>query len=330
MPATSPSRLRRLTAAALALAACGAFAQPAANEPYPSRPITLVVPFAPGGFTDVVARVVAQGLGKSLGQTVIIENKPGAGSTLGATDVAKAAPDGYRLLMISTTHVIGDALYKKLPYDSLKSFAPVAKIAEAPYVLVVSSKTSAKNVAELIADAKARPGKLDYASSGNGSSQHLMAALFAAQAGINVNHVPYKGSGQAATDLAGAVVDFGFMGTPVAIQQSQAGRLRALAVTSVKRSPQLPNVPTLDESGIKGYDASVWLGLLAPAGTPAAIIQKLATETAKVMAQPETKAALVTAGVEPSVLGVADFGKLLESDRQKWAKVVKSTGATVD
>ncbi|CAN5124734.1 tripartite tricarboxylate transporter substrate binding protein [soil metagenome] len=322
------SAARTAVCAVLALASFGAASE--TPEAYPTHSITLIVPFAPGGFTDIVSRVVADGLGKSLGQAIIVENRPGAGSTLGADIVAKSTPDGYRILMVSTTHVIGDALYKKLPYDSLKSFTPIAKIAEAPYVLVVSSKVKAKNVAELVAEAKASPGKLDYASSGNGSSQHLMAALFATNADIKVNHVPYKGSGQAATDLAGAMVDFGFMGTPVAIQQSQTGRLRAFAVTSRERSPQLPNVPTLDESGIKGYDASVWLGLLAPAGTPPAIIQKLSSEAAKVMNSPETRAALVQAGVEPSVLNSADFGHLLEAEKVKWAAVVKTTGATVD
>lgn len=248
--------------AALALGSTAALAQG-----YPNRPVRLIVPFAPGGFTDVVARVIATGLGASLGQALVIENRPGAGSTLGADIVAKSPPDGYKLLMISTTHVISESLYKKLPYDSLKSFTPVAKIAEAPYVLVVNSKVPANDVAGLVALAKADPGKVNYASSGNGSSQHLMAALFASMTGIQVSHVPYRGSGQAANDLAAGVVSFGFMGTPVAIQQTQAGRTRALAVTSAKRSPQLPNVPSLAEAGLAGYDASVWLGLLAPAGS---------------------------------------------------------------
>ncbi|RZL41152.1 MAG: tripartite tricarboxylate transporter substrate binding protein [Variovorax sp.] len=297
---------------------------------YPTRAITLVVPFAAGGFTDVVARVIAQGMGRNLGQAVVIENRPGAGSTLGADMVAKASPDGYRLLMVSTTHVISDALYKSLPYDPIKGFTPIAKIAEAPYVLLVNAQVPARSVAELVALARAQPGKLDYASSGNGSSQHMMAALFASMAGVQVNHVPYRGSGQAATDLAAGTVQFGFMGTPVAIQQSQAGRTRPLAVTSAKRSSQLPQVPTLDESGLAGYDASVWLGLLAPAGTPPAIVRRLQDEAARVMQAPETHDVLVAAGVEASVLGSADFARLMEADRTKWAKVVKDVGAKVD
>ena len=304
-------------------------AQPSVDS-YPTRAITLVVPFAAGGFTDVVARVIAQGMGRNMGQAVVIENRPGAGSTLGADMVSKAAPDGYRLLMVSTTHVISDALYKNLPYDPIRGFTPIAKIAEAPYVLLVNAQVPARSVAELVALAKAQPGKLDYASSGNGSSQHMMAALFASMAGVQVNHVPYRGSGQAATDLAAGTVQFGFMGTPVAIQQSQAGRTRPLAVTSARRSSQLPQVPTLDESGLAGYDASVWLGLLAPAGTPPAIVKRLQEESARVMQAPETRDVLTAAGVDPSVLGSADFASLMEADRAKWAKVVKDVGAKVD
>lgn len=325
-----PRRAALASLCALAGLLPGLAAAQAHAESYPSRTITLVVPFAAGGFTDVVARVLAQGLGRNLGQAVVIENRPGAGSTLGADMVAKAAPDGYRLLMVSTTHVISDALYKNIPYDPIKGSAPIAKIAEAPYVLVVNAQVPATNVAELVALAKAQPGKLDYASSGNGSSQHMMAALFATMAGVRVNHVPYRGSGQAATDLAAGTVQFGFMGTPVAIQQSQAGRTRPLAVTSVGRSPQLPQVPTLDESGLAGYDASVWLGLLAPAGTPSAIVKRLQDESIRVMQASETRDALVNAGVEPSVQGSADFARLMDADRVKWAKLVRDIGAKVD
>ncbi len=322
--------LRFLAATVVGSAAMLCCASAAAQDVYPSRSITLVVPFAAGGFTDVVARVLTQGLAKALGQSVVIDNRPGAGSTLGTDLVAKSAPDGYRLLMVSTTHVISDALYKNLPYDPIRSFTPVAKIAEAPYVLVVNAQVPAKNVAELVALGKSEPGKLDYASSGNGSAQHMMAALFNTEAGIVANHVPYRGSGQAATDLAGGIVQYGFMGTPVAIQQSQAGRLRALAVTSAKRSAQLPDVPTLDEAGVRGYDASVWLGLLAPAGTPQAIVDRLHTEVSKIVNAPETRGALAAAGVDPSVLGSADFTRLMLSEQAKWAKVVKDTDARVE
>ena len=310
-----------------------AFAGPTAGSAqhvYPTHSITLVVPFSAGGFTDVVARIVSQGLGKALGQSVVVENRPGAGATLGADLVAKSPPDGYRLLMIATTNVISGALYKNLPYDPVKSFEPIVKMVEAPYVLLVNAQVPVASVAELIALAKSQPGRLDFASSGNGSSQHMMAALFNSQAGIDANHVPYRGSGQAATDLAAGVVQYGFMGTPVAIQQAKAGRLRPLAVTSSKRSDQLPNVPTLAESGIPGYDASVWIGLVAPAGTPSSIIERLQTETAKVIGAPEVRESLAAAGVDPSVLGSAAFGELMESDRAKWAKVAKDTDAKVE
>ncbi len=301
-----------------------------AQDAYPSHSVTLVVPFSAGGFTDVVARIVSQGLGKALGQPVVVENRPGAGGTLGADQVAKAPPDGYRLLMITTTNVISGSLYKNLPYDPIKSFEPILKMVEAPYVLAVNAQLPVTSVGELIALAKSEPGKLDFASSGNGSSQHMMAALFNSAAGIQANHVPYRGSGQAATDLVGGVIQYGFMGTPIAIQQARAGRLRPLAVTSSKRSDQLPNVPTLAESGVPGYDASVWVGLVAPAGTPPAIIERLQAETAKVVSAPQVREALAAAGVDPSVLGSAEFGRLMASDQVKWAKVVEDTGAKVE
>lgn len=319
-----------MRAAALTAAALVGLPAVAAQDVYPSHSITLVVPFSAGGFTDVVARIVSQGLGKALGQSVVIENRPGAGATLGADLVAKSPPDGYRLLMIATTNVISGALYKNLPYDPVNSFEPIVKMVEAPYVLLVNTQVPATSVAELIALAKSQPGKLDFASSGNGSSQHMMAALFNSQAGIEANHVPYRGSGQAATDLVAGVIQYGFMGTPVAIQQTKSGRLRPLAVTSSKRSDQLPDVPTLAESGIPGYDASVWIGLVAPAGTSPAIIERLQIETAKVINAPEIRGSLAAAGVDPSVLGSEAFGALMESDRAKWAKVAKDTGAKVE
>ncbi|MEO5845674.1 MAG: tripartite tricarboxylate transporter substrate binding protein [Caldimonas sp.] len=298
--------------------------------PYPSRPVTLIVPFSPGGFTDVVGRVIAEGLGKSLGQTLVIENKAGAGSTIGADFVAKAAPDGHTLLMISTTHVIAPAMYKSLPYDPYKSFVPVAKLVEGPYVMVVNAQVPARSVSEFIALAKSKPGTLDYSSSGNGSSQHLMAAMFSSMAGLKMNHIPYRGSGQSVADLAGGVVQMSFVGAPIAVAHSGAGRIRSLAVTSARRSAQLPDVPTLDESGVTGYDATIWLGLLAPAGTPAAIVNRLNAELVKVLNTPETKAAILATGVEVSLATPADFGRLMESEGRKWGKVVREVGAKID
>ncbi|MFZ4756587.1 MAG: Bug family tripartite tricarboxylate transporter substrate binding protein [Burkholderiaceae bacterium] len=322
---------RRLAqgAAALAITPAGVRAQGAASG-WPSRPLRLIIPFSPGGFTDVVARSLSQRLGASLGQPVVVENKPGAGSTIGADFVAKAAPDGYTLLMVSTTHVIGPALYKKLPYDAIRSFTPIARIVDAPYVLLVHPSLPAKNVAELIALAKAKPGEIDYASSGNGSAQHLVGALFASMAGVQMRHIPYRGSAQATQDLLGGFVKTGFMGTPVATQHASAGRLRALAVTSRQRSPQLPDVPTLNESGVPGYDATIWLGLLAPAGTPPEIVAKLGDEVAKVLNGAEARKAVAEAGVEVGVSTAAEFDKLLRVELERWEKVVKDTGATVD
>ncbi|MDQ2779360.1 MAG: tripartite tricarboxylate transporter substrate binding protein [Pseudomonadota bacterium] len=312
---------------ALAVLAPAANAQTAA---YPAKPITLVVPFSPGGFTDVVARVIADGLAKSLGQAVLIDNRPGAGSTLGADFVAKAAPDGYTLLMISTTHVISPAMYAKLPYDATKSFTPVGKLVEGPYVMVVNGKLPAKTVKEFIALAKAKPGTLDYSSSGNGSSQHLMAAMFGSMAGIKINHIPYRGSGQSVTDLAGGVVQMSFVGAPIAVQHAGGGRIRPMAVTTLKRSAQLPDVPTLDEAGVPGYDATIWLGLVAPAGTPPAIVNRLNAELGKVLNTPDTKAAIVATGVEVSLSTPAEFGKLMEAEGRKWGKVVHDVGAKVE
>lgn len=310
---------------ALGLTVC--FALPAAQAQgtaYPNRSIKIVVPFAPGGFTDVVARVLGQKLGQSMGQTFIIENKPGAGSTIGATEVAKAAPDGYTLLMISTTHTISPAIYKSLPYDPLKSFTPVTKLVDSAYVLLAHPKVPANNVKELIALAKSQPGKLHYASSGNGSSQHLMGGMFEAMAGVEMKHVPYRGSAGAANDLIAGVVETSFAGVPNALAQVPHGRLKALAVTTSKRVPQLPDVPTMQEAGVTGYDASVWLALLAPANTPRDVVSRLNAEIAKVMAQPDTHKALMDAGVEPSASTPEALQVYMAQEMERWGKVVRS------
>lgn len=319
-------------AVASALAGGTVNAQGSAEPPqnYPSHAVRIVVPFSPGGFTDVVARILSIKLGAALGQTIIIDNRPGAGSTIGADLAAKAPPDGYTLLMVSTTHVIGPFLYKSLPYDALKSFVPVGKMVEAPYVLVTNSNVPAKTVQELVTYTKSKPGEINYASSGNGSTQHLAGALFANMTNAPVNHVPYRGSGQATADLVGGQVQMGFVGIPIAIQQVTAGRLRALAVTTDTRSSQMPNVPTLNESGLPGYNASVWLGMLAPAGTPPEIVAKLNTEIGKVLAEPDTVKQLTASGVEASFSTPQDFGELLAREYTKWGKVTRDTGATIN
>lgn len=297
---------------------------------YPTAAVRLIVPFAPGGFTDVVARQLAERLGVALGQTVIVENRTGAGSTIGTDYVAKAPADGYTLALISTTHVISPWLYKKLPYDPFKSFEPITKLVDSPYVLVVNPNVPAKSVAELVALAKAKPGKLDYASSGNGSSQHLVGALFASMTGANINHIPYRGSGQALADVIGGQVSMGFLGVTAALPQIRAGRLRALAVTTRMRSRDLPDVPTLDEAGVKDFDATIWLGLLAPAGTPKAIVDRLHDATATVMSTDEVRAVLLEAGLTLSLSSQDEFRNLLKTESAKWGTVVEQTGANVN
>ena len=302
----------------------------AAVQAYPSRPVKLIVPFAPGGFTDVVARILGVKLSLALGQQFVVENKAGAGSTIGTDFVAKAAPDGYTLLMVSSTHVISPWIYRNVGYDPVKSFAPVGKLVDSPYVLLVHPKVPAKNVQEFIALAKASPDKIHYASSGNGSAQHLMGGLFAAMTGAPIKHVPYKGSAGAANDLVAGIVESGFAGVPNALAQVPQGRLKALAVTTAKRAPQLPDVPTLQEAGVAGYDASVWLALLAPAGTPPEIVQKLNGEIAKLMAAPETSKALFDAGVEPSLSTPQEMGSYLVQELERWGKVVKDAGVKLE
>ena len=299
-------------------------------QPYPNKPVKLIVPFAPGGFTDVVGRILAQKLSTSLGQQFIVENKAGAGSTIGTDQAARAAPDGYTLVMVSTTHVISPWIYKNIPYDPLKSFSVVAKLAEAPYVLLANPKLPARNVQELIALAKAAPETLHYASSGNGSAQHLIGGLFVSMTGAKLKHVPYRGSSGAIADLVAGVVETSFAGIPNALSQVPQGRLRALAVTTAKRSAQLPDVPTMQEAGVAGYDASVWLALLAPANTPKPIITKLNSEIAKLMAQQDTKKALFEAGVEVAHSTPEEMTQYMVQELAKWGAVVKETGAKLE
>jgi tripartite-type tricarboxylate transporter receptor subunit TctC len=307
-----------------------AIALQAHGQSYPTRPIRIVVPFGPGGFTDVAARILQKELAPAIGQPIVIENKPGAGSTIGTTDVARSAPDGYSLVMISTTHVISPHLYKQMPYDPIKDFTPVMKLAEGPYVLVVHPSLPVKNVADLIALAKAKPNTIDYASSGNGSAQHLVGALFVTMAGAPLSHVPYKGSSQAMNDVLGGIVKVSFVGVPNALANLQAGKIKALAVTTKKRYAELPDVPTLDEAGVKGYDATVWLGLLAPPGTPRDIVDKLNTSITKILSTPEARKLMASAGVDVATSSPEDFATLMQSELERWGKVVRATGATVN
>lgn len=321
--------VRQLCRGALLSCMLGITATAALAQAYPNKPIKLIVPFAPGGFTDVVARILGQKLSISLGQPFVIENKAGAGSTIGTDFVAKAAPDGYTLVMVSTTHVISPAIYAKLPYDPIKSFTPVSKLVDSAYVLMVNPKVPVNSVADYIALAKAQPDKIHYASSGNGSSQHLMGGMFAAMTGTKLIHVPYKGSSGAASDLVAGVVESSFAGVPNAMAQVPAGRLKALAVTTAKRIPQLPDVPTMQEAGVPGYEASVWLGLLAPAGTPKEIVARLNAEIAKVMSAPDTKKELYAAGVESDISSPEALGTLMNREMERWGKVIKDAGISM-
>jgi len=299
-------------------------------QAWPTRAVKIIVPFAPGGFTDVVARILQTQLSAALGQPVVIENKPGAGSTIGTAEVAKARPDGYTIAMVSTTHVITPSIYKQMPYDALRDFTPVMKLAEGPYVLVVHPSLPARTVKELVELAKAEPGKIDYASSGNGSSQHLVGALFGQMAGVKLNHVPYKGSGQAMQDLVGGQVKVSFVGGPNAVPYLANGKLRALGVTTSKRSADLPDIPTIDEAGVAGYDATLWLGLLAPPGTPAEVVAKLREGVTKALSTPEARKLVNSAGVDVALSSPEEFAALMKAELERWGKVVRETGATVN
>lgn len=322
--------MKKLLSIVCAAAGLSLFAGSALAQTYPTKPIKIIVPFGPGGFTDVVARILGVKLGESLGQSVVIENKPGAGSMIGTDQVAKSAPDGHTLLIVSSTHVISPWIYKSVPYDPLKSFAPVTKLVDSPYVLLTNPKVPAKNVQEFIALAKANPDKIHYASSGNGSAQHLIGGMFASMTKTQLKHVPYRSSNLATTDVVAGVVESSFAGVPNALSQVPNGRLNALAVTSAKRIPQLPNVPTMQEAGVPGYDATIWLALLAPAGTPAPIVNKLNAEVAKIMNTAETNKAMFEAGVEVSLSTPEALTQLMTSEMSKWGKVVKEAGIKLE
>ena len=323
------SIIRALLAAAIALLALNASAQGAAT--YPTKPIKIVVPFPPGGATDILARAIGAELQKAFGQTVLIENKAGAGGNPGADMVAKSPPDGYTLVMATVgTHGINMSLYSKMPYDAVKDFEPITLVAGVPNLLVVHPSVAAKNVAELTALAKAQPGKLNVASSGNGTSIHMAAELYKLMAGVDILHVPYKGSSFALTDLLGGQVQLMFDNMPSALPHVKAGKLRALAVTSPKRSSALPDIPTMDEEGLKGFDATSWFGLLAPAGTPKDIIAKLNAAAVKALATPEMRERLASQGAEAVGNTPEQFAAFIKAEIEKWAKIVKASGARVD
>jgi len=297
---------------------------------YPARSIRLIVPFSPGGVADVPARMIAAKLSESVGKQFVVDNRPGAGSTIGADLVAKAAPDGYTLLLLSNTHFVSASLYKKLPYDPIKDFTPVLQFSTSSSVLVVHPSLGVKSVKELIALAKAKPGQIPYASSGNGSSQHLFMALFCSLANIDMKHVPYKGSGQARSDLIGGQIPAGIPGLSSVISEIRSGRLIALGVTGAKRSPQIPDVPTIAEAGVKGYEADQWFGLGGPAKLPKDIVGKLNTEVAKVLKDPELTKQFDNVGAEIDYLGPEPLAALMDAELPKWGAVVKATGLEIN
>jgi tripartite-type tricarboxylate transporter receptor subunit TctC len=299
-------------------------------QDYPSRPVRVVVPFSPGGAVDGPMRVIAQELSKRLAQQVIVDNKPGAGATIGTEAVAKAPADGYTLLLASQTNAISATLYPRLAYDTIEDFAPISLIGREPGVLVVHPSLPVKTFQEFVAYVKERPGQIDYASSGNGSGQHLFTELLASMTGMKMNHVPYRGSGQATADLLGGQVQVAIPGTAGMVGHIKAGKLRALAVTGAARSPQLPDVPTVIESGVPGYEAYVWMGLLAPKGTPAPIIARLHRELLASLATREVKTYMASAGIEIVGSTPAEFGAFFRAEKELWARVIRETGAKID
>jgi tripartite-type tricarboxylate transporter receptor subunit TctC len=321
------------------LALAGSAGLPAispAQTAWPTRPVRIVVPFPPGGTTDILARALAPELGRAFGQTFIVDNKPGAGGNVGADLVAKSPPDGYTLLMGTVgTHGINQSLFPKMPYDPIKDFAPITLVAGVPNVLVMNpAKAEAlkiNSVPDLIRYAKANPGKLNMASSGNGTSIHLSGELFKAMTGTFMLHFPYRGSGPALLDLIGGTMDLMFDNLPSALPQIRAGKLKALAVTSAQRSAAVPDLPTIAEAGpLPGFDASSWFGLLAPAGTPSDIVNRIQQECAKALGTPALKERLLSQGAIPSGSTPAQFAGFIASETKKWARVVKVSGAKVD
>jgi tripartite-type tricarboxylate transporter receptor subunit TctC len=302
----------------------------AAAQAWPEKPVTLVVPFPAGGTTDVLARALAEKLQQSLGQTVIVESKPGAGATLGADYVAKAKPDGYTLLVGAVHHTIATSVYKKLPYDFQKDFAPLTVIAMVPNVLAVSAASPAKTVGELVAMAKAAKPELSYGSNGNGTAQHLIGTQFQNQTGTTLLHIPYKGSGPLTTDLLGGQVTMSFDTITPVLPHIQAGKLRPLAVTTAKRSSALPDVPTLAESGLAGFDIGTWFGVLAPAATPKPVLTRLSDEMMKIIRSPDFQKRMAEIGADPVGNTPEQMASQIKNDTEKFARLVKDAKVTID
>ena len=305
-------------------------ALPAAAQDYPNRAIRIIVPFAPGGSADVFGRYIAQRLQEAMGQNVIIDNRPGAGSVIGTDAVAKSAPDGYTLLLMSNAHTVNESLIPSKPFVLMRDFAPIAPINASDLVLVVKAGLPVATLAELIKAAKARPGGMSYASSGPGTPYHMAGELFKAMAGVSIVHIPYRGSAGARSDLLGGQLEMMFDALPTMSEHIKSGKVRALATTGRQRSATMPDVPTMNEAGVPGYEATIWLGLMAPKGTPAAVVARLNAETAKITTNPDVRRAWLAQGAVPMTMNVADFTRYVNDDIAKWAKVVKISGAKAE
>jgi tripartite-type tricarboxylate transporter receptor subunit TctC len=315
-----------ICAAVAVVAAAGA----ASAQTWPTKTITIVVPFPAGGTTDLITRPIAQKLSEALKQPVVVENRGGAGGTLGAASVARAAPDGYTLLVGAVHHTIATSLYKKLTYSFEKDFVPITVLAFVPNIVVLHPSVPAKNIQELIALAKSKPGAITYGSAGSGTSHHMAAELFKSMAGVDIQHVPYKGGGPMMNDLIGGQINLAFETAASATPQIKSGKVKPIAITTAKRSPTMPDVPTVAESGLPGYEIVTWYGLLAPAGTPREIVTRLHDEVAKILQTPDMKERLAGISSEPGGNSSADFAEIIKRDTVKMAKVVKDSGATID
>jgi tripartite-type tricarboxylate transporter receptor subunit TctC len=323
--------MNKLTRSILTLALLGASALASAEQAWPNKPIRLVVPFPPGGGTDIIARVVSNKLSETRKWMFVVDNRPGAGGNIGMDLVAKSKPDGYTIGLGQTSNLaVNPTLYTKLPYDPVKDFTPVGTVADAPLVLVVASNSPYKTLADVVAAAKAKPGMVTLATPGNGTVAHLTGELFQKAAHIDLQHVPYKGSSQAITDLLGGSVQVFMSSVPTALSQIRGGTMRALAVTSSQRADDLPNVPTINESGYKGFDARTWFGVVAPAGTPPAIVAELNAEINKVLAMPEVRKKITVEGGDVMGGSPEQFGALIKTEIPRWGKVVKDSGARID
>ncbi len=324
---TRRTGIKTLAAAALLATGVGAAV---AQDGYPNKPLTMVVPFSAGGTTDILARIVGQALGQELGQTIIIENKPGAGGNIGAQQAARAKADGYTLFMGTVgTHAINQALYKKLPYDPIKDFTPLSRVANVPNLLVAHPSRPYKTVKEMIEYGKKHPNEITYGSPGSGASPHVSGALFQSMTGVELTHVPYKGSAPAISDLLGNQIAVMFDNMPSAIQHVRSGKLRPIAVTTAKRSPELPDVPTIAEAGVPGYEATSWFGLWSVAGTPQPVLDKLHASLSKVLKDPAVAKKIADQGGEVVIETPAQFDAFIQSEAAKWGKVVKESGAEV-